>query len=68
MQMNEKIHSNDMQNETLVSLIFSGIVSLMTINGKVRIPNEATKITNERLVTGIQLNASTSTPQDLTNI
>lgn len=68
MQMNEKIHSNDMQNETLVSLIFSGMVSLMTIKGNVRIPKEATNITNDRLITGIQRNASTSTPQELTII
>lgn len=68
MQMNERIHNNDMQNETLVSLIFSGMVSLMTINGNVRMPKDATKITNDRLVTGIQLNASTSTPQDRTII
>lgn len=64
MAMNEKIHKRDIQNDTLASLIFSGIISEITINGNERIPKAAMKITNDKLATGIQLNDPTSKSRD----
>lgn len=61
---NEKTDKSIMQNDTQMSLIFSIIISGTIVVGKVRIPSAEMNMTNEKLVTGIQLRASTSKFQD----
>lgn len=68
MQMNANVHTTDIQNETPKSFHFSGITSDMTRNGSVRTAHDAIKMTNEKLVIGTQLNASTSMCQDFSII
>lgn len=58
--MNANNHSKDMQNETPNSFNFSGISSVMMMNGNVSTANEATNKTNEKLTRRIQLYASMS--------
>lgn len=60
--MKEKSHKSDMQADRPKSLIFSGIISDRTIIGIVKIPNDATKMTNENEMRGTQLKASTGYP------
>lgn len=53
------------QNERPNSLIFSGMISDMTKNVKVRIAHDAIKMTHEKLTIGIQLKGSTLNPRNL---
>lgn len=55
---NAKIHKSDIQNDRPKSFNFAGITSEMTKNGRVKIAHDAIKMENEKLATGIQLNAS----------
>lgn len=49
-----------LQNATPKSLIFSGIISPIIVNGNVRIADDANNITNRKLTSGIQLYGVTS--------
>lgn len=55
-------HNIIIQNEGPKFFNFSGMTSEMTKNGRVNTPNDAMKITNEKLAIGTQLNDSTSYP------
>lgn len=44
-----------LQNATPKSLIFSGIISAMTVNGKLKTADDAKNIANRKLTSGIQL-------------
>lgn len=64
--INEKSQTNDKNEVTPKSFIF-GKTSENTNSGKLTMPNAATKITNEKLMTGIQLKVSTGYPLDFNN-
>lgn len=61
---NEKPPSKTIQNVIPKSFTFSGIISDITRQGKVDTAQLEMKKTNEKLMTGTQLNADTSTPFD----
>lgn len=61
---NEKSHNSIKQIDTQKSLTFSGITSEMTKIGMLKMAIEAMNMTNEKLMTGTQLNASIETPHD----
>lgn len=58
-EMNARNQLSVIQNDMPMSLIFSGRISVMSINGSDRIPQDAMNITNEKEATGIKLNVST---------
>lgn len=62
--MKEKTNKQIIQNDTALSLIFSGIISGRIVSGSERIPNDETNIMKEKIVTGIQLTVSTFTFHD----
>lgn len=60
----EKTNIQIMQNDTALSLIFSGIISGTIVSGNERIPKDETNIMKEKVVIGIQLTISTLTFHD----
>lgn len=59
---------NVLQNVTPNSLMASGIISPITVNGRVKMANEAVNKTNEKLAIGIQLYVSTFHCHDFISI
>lgn len=57
---NDDDQSNVIQNDCPKSFSFSGIISEMTKNGKVKMAHDAMNIVKLNEIIGIELNASTS--------